>query len=84
MNDSFNTLSGLGLIGDGYDGAQLQGIFSSIVGGLFGGGGSSKTKETVVKPAKPAAGKISPLTVGLIAGGALVAGVILVGVLKRR
>jgi hypothetical protein len=80
---SIDTLSGLGLIGD-YNQGAMSGLFSDIVGGIFGGGGKSKEKETIVKPAKPGGGGgVKPLTVGLVAGGALVAGLLLYGAFKR-
>lgn len=75
-----NTLHGLGLVGEQYGSSAMDGLFTDIVGGIFGGG-KSKEKAAPVKPA--GGGGVKPLTVGLIAGGALVAGLVLYGSFKR-
>lgn len=79
---SMDTLSGLGLIGDLNDG-EMSGLFTDIIGGIFGGG---KSKQQAPPPPVKAGGgsKISPLTVGLVGGGALLLGAIAVGVFKGR
>lgn len=75
MSSTMDMLSMNGLVGD-YN-PQLQGLFSDIVGGIFGGG-KSKEKETIVKPAKGGAGgKVNPTTMILVAGGALALGALL-------
>jgi hypothetical protein len=79
---SMRSLQGLGLVGEQYGDSAMSGIFSDIVGNIFGGG-KSKEKETIVKPAKAGGGGVKPLTVGLIAGGALAVGMILYGSFKR-
>jgi hypothetical protein len=78
MNTLNQTLPGLGLVGDS---SQMDGLFSSIVGGIFGGGGGGSKEKTVVK--QPG-NKMSGTTIALIAGGALVAGAVLTGVLTIR
>jgi len=78
MMSSMDMLASNGLVGD-YN-PQLAGIFSSIVGGIFGGG--TKEKEKIIEKApKPHGGgagaKFNPTTVLLVAGGALAIGALL-------